>query len=101
MSGSVDVAIMWEPATMWEPEAFWSSVVDGAHALVTSADYPDTILDSLVVNSDYAKENPDVVALCRGCMRYKAVDFLNENPDKAYEGDGERIRRSNSCRRCQ
>ena len=46
---------------MREPELsrLWS--VDGAHALVTSADY-DTILDSLVVNSDYAKENPDVVA---------------------------------------
>ena len=47
---------------MWEPELSEAlESVNGAHALVTSADYPDTILDSLVVNSDYAKENPDVV----------------------------------------
>ena len=79
MSGSVDAAIMWEPELS---EALES--VDGAHALVTSADYPDTILDSLVVNSDYAKENPDVVAAVEEAW-YKAVDFLNENPDQAYE----------------
>ena len=79
MSGSVDAAIMWEPELS---EALES--VDGAHALVTSADYPDTILDSLVVNSDYAKENPDVVAAVEDAW-YKAVDFLNENPDQAYE----------------
>lgn len=52
MSGSVDAAIMWEPELS---EALES--VEGAHALVTSADYPYTILDSLVVNADYAKEN--------------------------------------------
>lgn len=79
MSGSVDAAIMWEPELS---EALES--VDGAHALVTSADYQDTILDSLVVNSDYAKEKPDVVAAVEDAW-YKAVDFLNENPDKAYE----------------
>ena len=79
MSGSVDAAIMWEPELS---EALES--VNGAHALVTSADYPDTILDSLVVNSDYAKENPDVVEAVEDAW-YKAVDFLNKNPDQAYE----------------
>ena len=79
MSGKVDAAIMWEPELS---EALES--VDGAHALVTSADYPDTILDSLVVNADFAAENPDIVAAVEDAW-YKAVDFLNQSPDEAYE----------------
>ena len=79
MSGSVDAAIMWEPELS---EALDS--VDGAHALVTSADYPDTILDSLVVNTAYAEENPDVVEAVSDAW-YRAIDFLNENPEQAYE----------------
>ena len=79
MSGKVDAAIMWEPELS---EALES--VDGAHALCTSADYPDTIIDSLVVNADFAEENPDIVAAVEDAW-YKAVDFLNKDPDEAYE----------------
>ena len=79
MSGKVDAAIMWEPELS---EALES--VDGAHALCTSADYPDTILDSLVVNADFAEENPDIVAAVEDAW-YKAVDFLNQDPDETYE----------------
>lgn len=79
MSGNVDAAIMWEPELS---EALES--VDGAHAVVTSADYPETILDSLVVNTKFAKENPDVVKAVEEAW-YKAIDFMRENPDEAYE----------------
>ena len=79
MSGSVDAAIMWEPELS---EAL--DMVEGSHKLVTSADYPDTILDSLVVNTAYAEENPDVVEAVAEAW-YRAIDFLNENPEKAYE----------------
>ena len=79
MSGNVDAAIMWEPELS---EALDS--VEGAHALVTSADYPETILDSLVVNASYAQEHPEVVEAVAEAW-YKAVDYLNENPDEAYE----------------
>ena len=79
MGGSVDAAIMWEPELS---EALDS--VEGSYALVTSADYPDTILDSLVVNTGYAEENPDVVEAVTEAW-YKAVDFMNENPEEAYE----------------
>lgn len=79
MSGSVDAAIMWEPELSEALE-----MVEGAHALVTSADYPDTILDSLVVNAAYAEENPDVVEAVAEAW-YRAVDFMNENPEEAYE----------------
>lgn len=79
MAGNVDAAIMWEPELS---EALDS--VEGAHALVTSADYPETILDSLVVNTKYAEENPEVVDAVAEAW-YKAIDFMNENPDEAYE----------------
>ncbi len=79
MSGQVDAAIMWEPELSEALET-----VEGAHALATSADYPNTILDSLVVNTDYAAENPEVVEAVAEAW-YKAVDFLNENPEEAYE----------------
>lgn len=79
MSGSVDAAIMWEPELS---EAL--DMVEGSHTLVTSADYPDTILDSLVVNTAYAEENPDVVEAVAEAW-YRAIDFLNENPEEAYE----------------
>ncbi len=79
MSGQVDAAIMWEPELSEALET-----VEGAHALATSADYPNTILDSLVVNTDYAAENPEVVEAVAEAW-YKAIDFLNENPDEAYE----------------
>ena len=79
MSGQVDAAIMWEPELS---EALDS--VEGAHTLVTSADYPETILDSLVVNESYASEHPEVVEAVAKAW-YKAVDYLNENPEEACE----------------
>ena len=79
MSGSVDAAIMWEPELS---EALES--VEGAHALVTSADYPETIMDSLVVNAAYAQAHPEIVDAVAEAW-YKAVDFMNESPEEAYE----------------
>ncbi len=77
MSGSVDAAIM------WEPELSEALEIEGAHALVTSADYPETIMDSLVVNTKFAEAHPEIVEAVAECW-YRAVDFMNENPDEAY-----------------
>ena len=79
MSGQVDAAIMWESELS---EALDS--VEGAHALVTSANYPETILDSLVVNESYAQDHPEVVESVAKAW-YKAVDYLKENPEEACE----------------
>ena len=79
MSGNVDAAVMWEPELS---DALAS--VDGAHALVTSADFPNTILDALVVSNDFAAENPWAVEAVKECW-YKAVDYIKENPEDAYE----------------
>ncbi|MDO4941502.1 MAG: ABC transporter substrate-binding protein [Lachnospiraceae bacterium] len=79
MGGKVDAAIMWEPELSNALEE-----VDGAHTVVTSKDFPDTISDSLVVNADYAEKNPKIVEAVEEVW-YKAVDYLNENPEKAYK----------------
>ncbi|MCR4706197.1 MAG: ABC transporter substrate-binding protein [Lachnospiraceae bacterium] len=79
ISGNADAAIMWEPELS---EALES--VEGAHALVTSADVPGTIMDSLVVNAKFAEENPETVEAVKEAW-YKAIDFMKENPSKAYE----------------
>ena len=79
MSGTVDAAIMWEPELSEAIET-----VEGAHAVVTRADCPDTIMDSLVVNTKFAEENPEVVEAVTEAW-YKAIDFLKENPEEAYE----------------
>ena len=79
MSGQVDAAIMWEPEMSKALDS-----VEGAHALVTSANYPETILDSLVVNESYAQDHPEVVESVAKAW-YKAVDYLKENPEEACE----------------
>ncbi|MCR5161652.1 MAG: ABC transporter substrate-binding protein, partial [Lachnospiraceae bacterium] len=79
MGGQVDAAIMWEPELS---EAL--DTVEGAHALVTSADYPETIMDSLVVTDAYAQEHPEIVETVSEAW-YKAVDYMKENPEEAYE----------------
>lgn len=79
MSGNVDAAVMWEPELSDALES-----VDGAHALVTSADYPNTILDALVVSNDWAAANPWAVDAIAECW-YKAVDYIKENPEDAYK----------------
>ena len=79
MGGKVDAAIMWEPELS---EALDS--VEGAHALVTSADYPNCISDSLVVNTKYAEENPEIVTAMQEAWN-EAVAFYNENPEESYE----------------
>lgn len=79
MGGSVDSAIMWEPELSEALET-----VEGSKALVTSAGYPNTILDSLVVNTAYAEEHPEIVEAVAEAW-YKAIDFMKENPEAAYE----------------
>ena len=79
IGGQVDAAIMWEPELS---DAL--AEVPGAHAIVTSADYPDAISDSLVVNAKFAEEHPEIVDAVADAW-YKAVDFYNTNATEAYE----------------
>ncbi len=79
IGGQVDAAIMWEPEL-----SNALAEVAGAHTIVTSADYPDAISDSLVVNADYAKEHPEIVDAVKKAW-YQAVEFYQTNATEAYE----------------
>lgn len=72
LAGSVDAAVTWEPALSNCSER------EGGHKLVTSADYPKAIIDVLTLNSNFAKEHPDIYEKLEECW-YKSVDYLNEN----------------------
>jgi NitT/TauT family transport system substrate-binding protein len=54
----------------------------GAHVLLSSKDYPNLITDTIIARTDNLREQPDkYVKLLRGI--YRAIDYFNENPDKA------------------
>ncbi len=74
LAGSVDAAVTWEPALSNCSER------EGGHKLVTSEDYPKAIIDVLTVNSNFAKDHPDIYEKLEDCW-YKSVDYLNENFD--------------------
>ena len=78
VSGNVDAAVTWEP---------WLSTAgdrEGGHILVTSEQYPKTIIDCLTVNSNFATENPNTVAALEEAW-YQSVEYLNENPEESYK----------------
>lgn len=68
----------------WEP--MMSSIIkntsrDGAHLLLTSADYEGLITDVIIVRTEDYKENPEKYAkFLRGI--YRAIDLYNADPDK-------------------
>jgi len=71
----------------WEP--MMGSIVDnssrdGAHLLLTSADYEGLITDVIIVNTEDYTENPQKYAkFLRGI--YRAIDLYEENPDRFIE----------------
>lgn len=68
----------------WEP--MMSSIIknssrEGAHLLLTSADYEGLITDVIIVRTKDFKENPEKYAkFLRGI--YRAIDLYNSDPDK-------------------
>lgn len=71
----------------WEP--MMSSIVkntsrEGAHLLLTSADYEGLITDVIIVRTEDLKSNPEKYAkFLRGI--YRAIDLYNSDPDKFIE----------------
>lgn len=75
VAGKLDAAVTWEP---------WLSKSDqreGGHVLISSAEMPKTIVDVVVLNSDFVAEHPQVPA---GLTRswFRAIDWYRAHPDK-------------------
>lgn len=76
VAGQVDAAVTWEP--------FLSNATkrEGGHVVISSAEAPGLIVDSLAILRDWVEENPDaVVGLAQGY--YDAYEFWQANPDEA------------------
>lgn len=78
VSGKVDAAVTFEP---WLSK---SSERKGGKVLVSSADEPGVIVDTLSINETYLKDHPDTVKkVLRGW--FKALDYWKSNPNEANE----------------
>jgi NitT/TauT family transport system substrate-binding protein len=74
-AGKVDVAVTWEP---WLSQA----QQNGGHKLVTSAELPGVVVDTLCVTDKAHAEKRDQI---RSLMRawFAALDFMRSNPGEA------------------
>lgn len=78
ITGELDAAVTWEP---WLTNA---SQRDGGHLLVSSAEYPRTIMDSLVVSTSFAEEHPEVIPALLNAWS-DAIDYYMENPEESIQ----------------
>jgi len=73
VAGKLDAAVTWEP---WLTKA---SERPGGHVLVTSKDFPGTIVDVITLRQDFVAKHPEaVVGLTKAW--FKAIDFWKNNP---------------------
>lgn len=77
----VDAVVAYEPVLT---QALKASGKEGAHVLLSSADYPGMITDTIIARTENLESQPEkYVKLLRGI--YKAVDYYRENPEPAIE----------------
>ncbi|WP_114389421.1 ABC transporter substrate-binding protein [Notoacmeibacter marinus] len=78
---SVSAVATWEPMMS---SIVRSSSREGAHLLLTSADYEGLITDVIIVRTEDLEENPDKYAkFLRGI--YRAIDLYKTDPDRFIE----------------
>lgn len=75
VQGDVDAAVTWEP---WLTNA---NQRDGGHLLVSSKDYPGTIVDTVSFNQKFVDAHPEAIkGLCQAW--FDAVDYYKANSDE-------------------
>lgn len=78
VAGKLDAAVSWEP---WLTNA---GKRKGGHVLVSSKDYPHTIVDVVTLRSDFVDKHPKAVLGLTKAW-FDAVDFYKKNPEKGNE----------------
>lgn len=75
VAGNLDAAVSWEP---WLSKA---SEREGGHVLVSSKDFPRTIVDVFVMRHDFAEEHPGAA---EGMTKawFDAIEWYRANPDE-------------------
>lgn len=89
VAGKVDVAVTWEP---WLSRAAKTSF---GHVLVSSAKYPDLIMDSFAFRKDFIQKYPGTVSDFVKAY-YEAYDYLQSNPSDAQATVGTAVKESAS-----
>lgn len=79
VAGKLDAAVVWEP---WLSNA---SQREGGHVLVTSRDFPRTIVDVVTVAKDFAAQHPEAVTGLTKAW-FDAIDYYRAHP-----GEGNQI----------
>jgi NitT/TauT family transport system substrate-binding protein len=89
VAGRVDVAVTWEP---WLSKA--KKRTDG-HILISSAKYPDLIMDSFAFRRDFVQKYPDTV---KDFMKayYDAFNWMQQNTAEAQKIVGDAVGESAS-----
>jgi NitT/TauT family transport system substrate-binding protein len=81
-AGTAFVAGQIDSAVTWEPFLSRATKREGGHVVISSAEAPGLIVDSLAIRRDWVEEHPDaVVGLIQGY--YDAYDYWQSNPDDA------------------
>lgn len=78
VAGKLDAAVSWEP---WLTNA---SQRDGGHILVSSKDFPGTIVDVITLRQDFAEANPKAVTGLTKAW-FDAIDYYKSNSDEGNE----------------
>ncbi|MCI4625983.1 MAG: phosphate ABC transporter substrate-binding/OmpA family protein [Candidatus Magnetoovum sp. WYHC-5] len=74
ISGKVDAAVL------WEPDVSKALSEEGILKLMSTADTSKLIVDVLLVNRDYSKDQPDIVNLVLSSY-FKTLKKYRDNPD--------------------
>ena len=81
-AGTALVAERIDAAVTWEPFLSKATKREGGHVLISSAEAPGLIVDSLAIRRDWLEAHSDaVVGLIQGY--YDAYDFWQQSPDEA------------------
>ena len=82
LAGEIDAGVTWEPYLT-------SSAEEGnGNVIITSREYPDAIVTSMVFDAETIKQRPDDVQKVVAAY-FDAVRYIQENPQEAYRIMGE------------
>ena len=81
LAGSIDAGVTWEPYL-----SSTAKMVDGK-VLITSRDYPETIITSMVFDAQTIAKRPEDVQKVVAAY-FDAVDYIKQNPQDAYKRMG-------------
>lgn len=81
LEGTIDAGVTWEP--------YLTSTADmtGGRVLITSRDYPETIITTMTFDASVVKERPEDVKAVVAAY-FDAVEYIKQNPRDAYERMG-------------